>query len=311
MGFAVAEVAVAVESLQKRYGSITAVDSLSMTIPAQSITAILGPNGAGKTTTLECCEGYRRPDGGSISVLGLDPARDGRALAPRIGVMLQAGGIYPSVRTEDILRHTARLYAHPLGPAMLIDRLGLDAARRTTYRRLSGGQQQRLSLAMAVVGRPELVFLDEPSSGLDPQARRATWDLVRELKADGVSVVLTTHLMDEAEELADEVIIIDHGRVVATGSPAALTTDGAEGSLRFEAGPGLDVQRLLTALPPGSSASEPAPGRYVVNGPGGPRLLAAVTGWCAAQDIMPRDLQTGRRTLEDVFLELTGHEMRQ
>jgi len=307
MGDAVVEV----ERLEKRYGAVTAVDGLSMRIPGDAITAILGPNGAGKTTTLECCEGYRHPDDGSIRVLGLDPRSDGAALNPRIGVMLQAGGIYPSVRAEDILRHTARLYAHPLDPAMLIDRLGLEAARKTTYRRMSGGQQQRLSLAMAVVGRPELVFLDEPSSGLDPQARRATWDLVRELKADGVSVVLTTHLMDEAEELADNVIIIDHGRVVATGSPGELTSRGAEGSLRFDAQPGLDLESMLAGLPESSLATEITPGRYLVSGAGGPQLLAAVTGWCAARDVMPQDLRTGRRTLEDVFLELTGHEMRQ
>ena len=304
-------VAVDVEGLEKRYGATTAVDGLAMQVPGNAITAILGPNGAGKTTTLECCEGYREPDAGTIRVLGLDPARQGAALNPRIGVMLQAGGIYPSVRGEDILRHTARLYAHPLDPAMLIERLGLGAVRKTTYRRMSGGQQQRLSLAMAVIGRPELLFLDEPSAGLDPQGRRATWELIRELKADGVAVVITTHLMDEAEELADQVIIIDHGRVVATGSPAQLTARGAEGSLRFEAAPGLDVGAMLAALPGGSQAAEVGPGHYVVSGSAGPQLLAAVTAWCAAQDVMPHNLETGRRTLEDVFLELTGHGMRQ
>ncbi|HEV1998608.1 MAG TPA: ABC transporter ATP-binding protein [Candidatus Dormibacteraeota bacterium] len=304
-------IAVEVSGLEKHYGAINAVDGLSMTVPADAITAILGPNGAGKTTTIECCEGYRHPDRGTIRVLGLDPVRDGAVLNPRIGVMLQAGGIYPSVRGEDILRHTARLYAHPLDPAMLIERLGLEAARKTTYRRMSGGQQQRLSLAMAVVGRPELVFLDEPSSGLDPQARRATWELMRELRTDGVSVVLTTHLMDEAEELADHLIIIDHGRVVASGSPAKLTANGAEGSLRFEARPGLDLDSMRAGLPGGSLATEISTGRYLVKGPGGPQLLAAVTGWCADRDVMPQNLRTGRRTLEDVFLELTGHEMRQ
>jgi len=303
------ELALEVTDLHKRYGDVAAVAGLSLQVKAASITAILGPNGAGKTTTLECCEGYRRADSGEIRVLGLDPGRDRGALNARIGVMLQAGGIYPSVRAEDILRHTARLYAHPLDPAMLIDRLGLEAARRTTYRRMSGGQQQRLSLAMAIVGRPELVFLDEPTSGLDPQARRATWDLVRELKADGVTVVITTHLMDEAEELADAVIIIDHGKVVAAGPTRELTGE-AEGQLRFEGPPGLDLDALLTALPPGSEAVEVAAGRYAVSGGGGPRLLAAVAAWCADHDVMPQGLRTDRRTLEDVFLELTGHEMR-
>ena len=304
------EAAVRVDGLVKRYGGVTAVDGLSMSVPSYQVTAILGPNGAGKTTTIECCEGFRHPDGGSITVLGVDPSKASAQLYPRIGVMLQAGGIYPSVRAEDILRHTARLYAAPLDPGMLIERLGLGGARRTTYRRLSGGQQQRLSLAMAVVGRPELVFLDEPTSGLDPQARRATWELVRELRADGVTVVLTTHLMDEAEELADEVVIIDHGRVVAAGSPHELTRAGAEGSLRFEGPPGLDLESMRRALPVGSVASEDAPGTYAVRGQAGPHLLAAVTGWCAAKDVMPRALEADRRSLEDVFLELTGHAMR-
>ena len=304
------DVAVSVEALHKRYGAVPALEGLSLSVASNSITAILGPNGAGKTTTVECCEGYRKPDAGSIRVLGLDPVHDGAALRPRIGVMLQSGGIYPSVRGEDILRHTARLYAHPLDPTMLIERLGLEGARKTTYRRMSGGQQQRLSMAMAVVGRPELVFLDEPTSGLDPQARRATWDLVRGLRSDGVTVVLTTHLMDEAEELADQVFIIDHGRVVAAGSPDELTSRGAEGTLRFEARPGLDVAALARSLPAGSAASEVSPGRYAITGAGGPRLLASVTAWCAAQDVMPENLRTARRTLEDVFLEVTGHEMR-
>ena len=222
------DAAVQVDGLVKRYGAVTAVDGLSLSVKANQVTAILGPNGAGKTTTIECCEGFRHPDSGRVTVLGLDPAKAAAALYPRIGVMLQVGGIYPSVRAEDILRHTARLYLNPLDPAMLIERLGLESARRTTYRRLSGGQQQRLSLAMAVVGRPELVFLDEATSGLDPQARRATWELVRELRADGVTVVLTTHLMDEAERLADQVFIADHGRIVTSGSPAELTAPGAD-----------------------------------------------------------------------------------
>ncbi|MFN2463314.1 MAG: ABC transporter ATP-binding protein [Candidatus Dormibacteria bacterium] len=304
------ELAVEVTDLRKHYGPLRAVDGLSMGVLTGSITAILGPNGAGKTTTLECCEGFRAPDGGRVRVLGLDPARQVGALTPRIGVMLQSGGIYPSVRAEDILRHTARLYAAPLDTSMLIERLGLEAARRTTYRRLSGGQQQRLSLAMAIVGRPELVFLDEPTSGLDPQARRATWDLVRELRADGVTVVITTHLMDEAEELADSVIIIDHGRVVAAGSTAELT-GGAPGQIRFEGPPGLDTRAMVLALPAGAQAQESSPGHYVVSGDAGPRLLAAAAAWCASVDVMPEGLRADRRTLEDVFLDLTGHEMRQ
>ena len=197
------------------------------------MTAVLGPNGAGKTTTLETCEGYRRPQRGTVRVLGLDPWRDARRLRPRVGVMLQSGGVYPAVKAGEMLRHVAALHAHPLEPDVLLEQVGLSGAGTTAYRRLSGGQQQRLSLAMAVVGRPELVFLDEPTAGLDPQARRATWDLVGDLRRDGVTVVLSTHYMDEAEQLADQVVVVDHGRVVATGSPRELMASGAQSTLRF------------------------------------------------------------------------------
>jgi ABC-2 type transport system ATP-binding protein len=302
--------AVEVVDLVKRYGGVAAVDGLSLEVAAGSITAVLGPNGAGKTTTVETCEGYRRPDAGRVRVLGLDPWQDARALRPRVGVMLQQGGVYPGVKAEEMLRHVASLHAHPLDVPLLIERLGLGSAGRTTYRRLSGGQQQRLSLAMAVVGRPELVFLDEPTAGLDPQARRATWDLVEALRRDGVTVVLTTHFMDEAERLADQVVVVDHGRVIAVGSPGELTAAGAAGSLRFEATPGLDVAGLAAALPAATRVDEVSPGRYVVHGDVDPRLLADLTRWCADHDVMPQGLTVGRRSLEDVFLELTGSELR-
>ena len=294
----------------KRYGAKTAVDGLDLSVPEGSVTAVLGPNGAGKTTTVEVCEGYRTPDEGSVRVLGLDPVADAAALRPRIGIMLQSGGVYPGARAGEMLRHMAALHAHPLDPDELIERLGLGGCGRTPYRRLSGGQQQRLALAMAIVGRPRLVFLDEPSAGLDPQARRATWDLVRELRADGVTVVLTTHFMDEAEELADEVAIVDGGRVIAGGSPEQLCRGGAENSLRFTGRPGLDLDSLLKALPDGTEATEPVPGGYRVTGDVGPELLATVTSWCAQHGVLPDRISVERRTLEDVFLELTGKELR-
>ncbi len=302
--------AVEVVDLVKRYGDKAAVAGLSLTVQPGSITAILGPNGAGKTTTVETCEGYRRPDSGSVRVLGLDPRRDARALRPRVGVMLQQGGVYPGVKAEEMLRHVAALHAHPLDVATLVERLGLGSAGRTAYRRLSGGQQQRLSLAMAVVGRPELVFLDEPTAGLDPQARRATWDLVAALRHDGVTVVLTTHFMDEAERLADQVVVVDHGQVVAQGSPEQLTAAGSGGSLRFEAPPALDLVSLAAALPAPSQVTEVSPGRYVVHGAVDTHLLADLTRWCADRDVMPEGLTVGRRSLEDVFLDLTGSELR-
>jgi ABC-2 type transport system ATP-binding protein len=187
--------AVELLGLVKRYGQIAAVDGLSLTAGRGEVTGILGPNGAGKTTTIEICEGYRRPDQGTVRVLGLDPARDARALRPRVGVMLQSGGIPPSVPAADYLKLLSGFHRNPIEPAQLLDLVGLTPVARTPYKRLSGGQQQRLSLAAAVVGRPELVFLDEPTAGMDPQARHATWDLIGQLRAAGVSVILTTHFM--------------------------------------------------------------------------------------------------------------------
>jgi ABC-2 type transport system ATP-binding protein len=218
--------AVAIDGLVMRYGAKVAVNQLTLAVDRDTITAVLGPNGAGKTTTLETCEGYRRPQSGTVRVLGLDPHRDRAALLPRIGVMLQHGGAWSGVRAMEMLRHISRLHAHPLDVDVLADRLGLGDCGRTPYRRLSGGQQQRLALAMAVVGRPELVFVDEPTAGMDPHARRATWDLLRELRRDGVTVVLTTHHMDEAERLADRIHILDHGQLVGSGTPAQLTDGG-------------------------------------------------------------------------------------
>ncbi|MFI6315952.1 ABC transporter ATP-binding protein [Nonomuraea sp. NPDC050556] len=298
--------AVEVVELVKRYGGATAVDGLTLSAARGAVTAILGPNGAGKTSTIEICEGFRRPTAGTVRVLGLDPGD--HALRAKVGVMLQAGGVPPASRCAEWLRLVARFYATPLDTGALLTRLGLAEHARTPYRRLSGGQQQRLSLAAAVVGRPELVFLDEPTAGLDPQARHACWELVGELRASGVSVVLTTHHMDEAERLADQVVIIDRGRVVAEGSPATLT--GAERQLRFRARPGLALEELLTALPDGSAAKESPAGHYIIEGQVGPELLATVTAWCAAEGVTADDLSIERRTLEDVFLELTGRELR-
>ncbi|MZD06956.1 ATP-binding cassette domain-containing protein [Streptomyces sp. SID5785] len=298
-----------ITGLVKRYGTKTAVDGLDLTA-APGITAVLGPNGAGKTTTVELCEGYRRPDAGTVRVLGLDPVGQASALRPRIGVMLQSGGVYSGARADEMLRHVARLHAHPLDVDALIERLGLGSCGRTSYRRLSGGQQQRLALALAVVGRPELVFLDEPTAGLDPQARRATWDLVRDLRTDGVSVILTTHYMDEAEQLADDVAIVDAGRVIAQGSPEQLCRGGAENTLRFTGRPGLDVASLLKALPADSAAAELTAGSYRVSGTIDPQLLATVTSWCAQHGVMPDKISVERHTLEDVFLEMTGRELR-
>ena len=301
------EAAVVISGLVKRYGPVTAVDQLDLAVPHGSVTAVLGPNGAGKTTTIECAEGFRTPDAGSVRVLGEDPSARGSRLSSRIGVMLQesAGG-YPGARAIEMLRHVAGLYAHPLDVDNLVERLGLGEAGRTTVRRLSGGLRQRLSLAMAVVGRPELVFLDEPTAGLDPRSRRDAWDLVRDLQRDGVTVVLTTHLLDEAELLADHVAIVARGRVVASGTPEQLT--GAEHEVRFTGRPRLDIAGLRSALPNVVSVSEEEYGRYVISGAVDPQTLATVTAWCASHGVMPQQLSVGRRSLEDVFLDLTGEQ---
>jgi ABC-2 type transport system ATP-binding protein len=302
--------AVEIDDLVKRYRANTAVAGLTLRAERGQVTAILGPNGAGKTTTIETCEGYRRQDSGSVRVLGLDPVADARQLRPKVGVMLQAGGVPTSARAGEYLRVMASFYARPLDPAALLSVLGLSGSARTPYKQLSGGQQQRLGLAAAVIGRPELVFLDEPTAGLDPQARHATWELIERLRAAGAAVILATHYMEEAERLADHVVIIDHGRVVSSGPPAELT--GSAGQLRFRAEPGLDLAALLAALPAGAVAKESPAGHYLVEVAErvDPQLIAAVTAWCAEHGVLARDLQIESRTLEDLFLELTGRELR-
>ena len=297
--------AVEVAGLVKTYGSVRAVDGLSFEVARSGVTALLGPNGAGKTTTVETCEGFRRPDTGQVRVLGLDPVRDSRELRPKVGVMLQSGGCYPGARTLEMLELLAAHAARPLDPKELLERLSLTHVARTTYRRLSGGEKQRLSLGLAVVGRPELVFLDEPTAGLDVQGRRDTWQLIGDLRDSGVTVVLTTHAMDEAERLADAVVIINHGRLVATGTPAELTASGAESQLSFRARPGLELDLLVSSLPGAVTGREGPPGTYVLRGTVDPQLLASVTAWCASNGVMAEDLRVQQRSLEDVFVELT------
>lgn len=306
----VADLAIEAVDLIKRYGTTTALDGLSLTAETARVTAVLGPNGAGKTTTVEICEGFREPDSGFVRVLGRDPGRHARELKPRVGVMLQSGGVPAGARAREMLRLVAALHAHPVDPEALLDRLGLREVARTTHRHLSGGQRQRLSLAMAVVGRPDIVVLDEPTAGLDPQARHAAWELVDELRVSGVTVVLTTHHMEEAERLADHVVIVDRGTAVADGSPQALTSAGARGQLRFETTPGLGLDELRAALPEGSAATEAPPGHYLVEGDVSPDVLVTVTAWCASYGAFAHDLRVENRTLEDVFLDLTGRELR-
>ncbi|MFX0576459.1 ABC transporter ATP-binding protein [Nocardia nepalensis] len=307
---AASEPAVCIDGVVKRYGETTAVDGISFAVEQAQVLALLGPNGAGKTTTVEMCEGFNTPDSGSVRVLGLDPIADSDRLRPRIGVMLQGGGAYPGARAGEMLDLVAAYSADPLDPDWLLKTLGLQDNRRTPYRRLSGGQQQRLALACALVGKPEIVFLDEPTAGLDAQARLMVWELIDALRRDGVTVLLTTHMMDEAEQLADQLVIIDHGQIVASGTPAEVTAHGAAGQLRFTAPPKLDLRLLKTALPEGFSPRETTPGSYLVEGEIDPQVLATVTAWCAQQNVLATDIRIDQRRLEDVFLELTGRDLR-
>jgi ABC-2 type transport system ATP-binding protein len=304
--------AVEIRDLVMRYGDKVAVDGLSLTVERGSITAVLGPNGAGKTTTLETCEGFRKAQGGQVRVLGLDPISQRRDLLPRIGVMLQSGGAWSGVTAVEMLRHIAALHAHPLPVEMLVDRLGLGECGRTPYRRLSGGQQQRLGLAMAVVGRPELVFVDEPTAGMDPAARRTTWELLQELRTDGVTIVLTTHYMDEAERLADQVHVIDHGRLIATGSPFELTRAKGHATIRLvvtEPFPPEAPVSLARTLGPDTEVITVNEYSLLITGPADHSTLAKVSAWCEEQGVLPESLSLGQRTLEDVFLQLTGREL--
>ena len=301
---------VRLRGVSKRYGSTTAVGELDLDVHRAEVFALLGPNGAGKTTTVEMCEGFVRPDAGSIEVLGLDPIADNARLRERMGVMLQGGGGYPAARAAEMLNLVASYAARPLDPAWLLDTLGLTEAAKTTYRRLSGGQQQRLALGCAIVGRPELVFLDEPTAGMDAHARLVVWELIDALRRDGVTVVLTTHQLKEAEELADHIVIIDRGSAVAAGTPAELMRSGAEDQLRFTAPRRMDLALLISALPEGYRVREQAPGEYLVEGTIDPQVLATVTAWCARLNILATDMRVEQRSLEDVFLDVTGKEVR-
>lgn len=301
--------AVVVDNFCKSYGSHRVVDSLQFTVHRGEIFALLGPNGAGKTTTVETLEGYRAPDQGSIRVLGLDPIRDGRALKPQIGVMLQQDGLYPGLTAREVLRLFAGYYCTTQDVDALLERVGLTTAAKTRCRRLSGGQKRRLALAVALVGNPVFVFLDEPTAGMDPQARLATWEIVLDLKQHGATVLLTTHLIDEAERLADRVAIIDSGRLIALDTPANLTGTQNATVVRFVAPVSLDCARLA-ALPSARKAQEVRPGSYLIETDTVPVLLAELTAWLRDNNIPLSELRVGHGSLEDLFLRLTGSEVR-
>jgi ABC-2 type transport system ATP-binding protein len=296
-----------VDAITKSYGGTRAVDAVSFDVRSGEIFGILGPNGAGKTTTVEILEGFRAPDAGAARVLGLDPVHESTALKPRIGVMLQEGGMPPGLRPLEVLRLFAAFYGQHEDPYALLERVGLVDAQRTYVRRLSGGQAQRLSLACALVGRPDVVFLDEPTAGMDPHARITTWELVRALRDDGRTVVLTTHLMDEAEALCDRIAIVNRGRVAALGTPAELTHRTETADVWFSAEPGLPTHELAAALglPPDAVAVDRAD-EYVIRAPATPELVADLAIWLRDRGVVLGALQASRRSLEEVFLQITA-----
>ncbi|MCQ1950165.1 MULTISPECIES: ABC transporter ATP-binding protein [Arthrobacter] len=279
-----------------------------------SVTALLGANGAGKTTTLECAQGLQSIDGGEIRLLGQDPYRADAHLRSRVGVMLQEGGLPPSARPVALLEHVARMYEAPRPVAELVDRLGIRSFADTGIRRLSGGQKQRLAMAAALIGRPEVLFLDEPSAGLDPQSRQIVFELISELRDEGLGIILTTHLMDDAQKLADYVYIIDAGKTVASGTVAELISSTGSTAeqrlLTFDAEPGLDVVALASGPLHHLEVEEAAPGHYGVRGALTPHDLAALAAWWAERNILPSSVHMASRTLEDVFLDLSGRTIR-
>lgn len=306
------EAAIRVERLSKAYGEKVAVRELSFTVRPGEIFALLGPNGAGKTTTVEILEGYRTRDAGEVRVLGLDPIRDAERLKPQIGVMLQQDGVYPSLRAAEVLELFAEFFVNPEDPGELLRLVGLTDAAKTRCRQLSGGQKRRLALALALVGRPRLLFLDEPTTGMDPQARRTTWEIIQDLQRRGATVLLTTHFMDEAERLADRIAILDGGALVALDTPAGLTRSQSTTTVDvfFSAAPGLDVA-ALGRLPAARGAREDAPGRYAVETGDAPGLLVELTTWMRDAGVELTELRVGTSSLEDVFLRLTGKDIRE
>ncbi len=307
-GVSSGDVAVDCRDLVVRYGARTAVDGLSFTARRGQVLALLGPNGAGKTSTVETLEGYRRAAAGTVRVLGLDPVADHARLVLRMGVMLQRGGVYPVMGPRRVLHLFADYYDDPEDPDTLLDLVGLAEVARTPWRRLSGGEQQRLSLALALVGRPEVLFLDEPTAGVDPEGRLAVRRVIDTARRRGACVLLTTHELPEAERLADEVVIIAHGRAVARGTVAELAATSG-GGIRFEAPPLLDTAALASALGAGDQGvTEEAPGTYRVAGEATPARLAALGAWMAERDIPLAELRAGGHSLEEVYLRVTATE---
>ncbi|MCK2214189.1 ABC transporter ATP-binding protein [Actinomadura sp. ATCC 31491] len=295
-----------VRNLRKRYPNHVAVDDVSFDVAEGEIFGILGPNGAGKTTTVECVAGLRAPDGGSIRVTGLDPAKDRDELREVLGMQLQSANLPEKIKVWEALDLYASFYSQPADWNELLERVGLGHKRHTTFKKLSGGQRQRLSVALALVGRPRVAVLDELTTGLDPQARRDTWELIEQVRGSGVTIVLVTHFMEEAERLCDRLALIDAGKVVATDTPAGLIAQ-VSGEQRVRFRPSAPVaDEVLLALPEVRDVTRSG-GQVVVSGTG--NLAPAVTLALAGHQIVPGDLRIEQATLDDAFLALTGRKL--
>jgi ABC-2 type transport system ATP-binding protein len=300
--------AIQVSDLSVRYGpsqEVVAVDGITFAAESGEVLVMLGPNGAGKTSTIESLEGYRTPSGGTLSVLGLNPTKEHRALTGRIGVMLQRGGVYPMLGPRQVLALFAAYYPDPLDPDSLLDLVSLRGVAATPWRHLSGGEQQRLSLALALIGQPEVVFLDEPTAGVDPEGRLAIRAVVADLRAKGICVLVTTHELAEAERMADRIVILAGGHIVLEGTVPDLLAGTTETGLRFGTRAGLNTTALAAALGSGAVVTETAPGRYQMDGASGPAATAALANWLAEQQATLTDLVSGR-TLEDVYFDAVG-----
>ena len=303
------DVVLAIEALTKRYGSLVAVDGISFQVRRGETFGILGPNGAGKTTTLEMIEGLRRPDGGRITLLGLDAVRQRRAAQGRIGVQLQSQALWPELTVEETLRTFRALFRRRLAVEELMERFALTEKRRALVRNLSGGQKQRLSVATAMVNDPEVVFLDEPTTGLDPQARRGFWDLIRDMSREGKTVIVTTHYMEEAEALCERVAIMDLGRIMALDSPRDLVRGlDFDNTVECTFAGAMDRAPLL-ALPAVRDVKKEN-GAHLLFTDDVSATLAALMGLTDANDERVQSLQVRTATLEDVFISMTGRRLR-
>jgi ABC-2 type transport system ATP-binding protein len=294
--------AIAVDGLRKTYGTFEAVRGVSFSVPEGEVFSLLGPNGAGKTTTMEILEGYRPRTAGVVNVLGLDPAHEADALRRRVGIVLQEASIEPYLSVREVLTRNAGYYPHPRSVEEVIDLVGLNEKADARVKTLSGGQRRRLDVGLGIIGTPELLFLDEPTTGFDPSARRGAWEMIRTLARQGTTIVLTTHYMEEAQYLADRVAVISRGEIVAEGSPDTIGgRASAAVQIRFVPPPGVALADLPVTVTVADGYAQIETDQEV-------KVLHALTGWALDRNVPLEQLTVERPSLEDVYLELTGGE---